>query len=131
MSRTNLTDSKIACTPLEANMKFTPTDGKPLDDSTLYRQLVGSLIYLTIIQPDIFYAVHIVNQFMSAPRTTHFVVVLHILRYVKSIIFHGLFFLVQSSIELKAYFDTDWVGDPTDRRSTIGYFFFLGDFMIS
>ena len=68
---------------------------------------------------------------MSAPRTTHFAVVLHILCYVKSIMFYGLFFPVQSSLELKAYSGVDWVGDPTDRRSTTGYYFFLGDSLIS
>ena len=45
--------------------------------------------------------------------------------------FYGLFFPVQSSLELKAYFGVDWVGDPTDRRSTTGYYFFLGDSLIS
>ena len=53
LSCANLINSKIAFTPLEANVKFTSIDGKLLDDPTLYRQLVGSLIYLTITQPDI------------------------------------------------------------------------------
>ena len=105
-------------------------DGKPLDDPTLYRQLVGSLIYLTITRPNIAYAIHVVSQFMSALRTTYFAVILYILHYVKGIMFHGLFFPIQSYLKLKAYFDVDWAKDPTDRRSIIGYCFFLGDSLI-
>jgi len=66
--------------------------GESLPDATLYRQLVGSLIYLTVTRLDISYAVHLVSQFMSAPRSTHYAVVLRILRYVNETLFHGLHF---------------------------------------
>lgn len=131
LSRAGLTDSKIVPTPIEANVKFTPTDDVPLDDPTLYRQLVGSLIYLTVTRPDIAYAVHIVSQFMSAPRTTHYAAVLRILRYIKGTLFHCLHFSFTSPLQLRAYSDSDWAGDPTDRRSTTGYCFFLGNSLIS
>ena len=97
----------------------------------LYRQLVGSLIYLTVTRPDLAYSVHLVSQFMSAPRSTHYAAVLHILRYIKGTLFHGLHFSAQFSFELRAYADADWVGDPTDRRSTTGYCFLLGTSLIS
>jgi hypothetical protein len=45
--------------------------------------------------------------------------------------FHGLHFSSHSSLELRAYSDADWVGDPTDRRSTTGYCFLLGTSLIS
>jgi hypothetical protein len=78
-----LTDSKTVSTPLEPNARLTPLDGTPLSDATLYRQLVGSLVYLTVTRPDIAYAVHLVSQFLSAPRSTHYAAVLRILRYIK------------------------------------------------
>jgi len=113
------------------NSKLTPLDGTPLDDPTLYRQLVGSLVYLAVTRPDIAYAVHIVSQFLAAPRSPHYAAVLRILRYVKGTLFYGLHYSAQSSLELRAYSDADWAGDPTDRRSTTGYCFFLGDSLIS
>ncbi|XP_059455229.1 uncharacterized mitochondrial protein AtMg00810-like [Corylus avellana] len=131
LSRAGLTDSKTASNPLETNVKLLTTDGEPLSDATLYRQLVGSLIYLTITRPDIAYAVHLVSQFMSAPRSTHYAAVLHILRYVKGTMFYGIHFSSHSSLELRAYSDADWVGDPTDRRSTTRYCFLLGTSLIS
>jgi hypothetical protein len=80
LSKAGLIDSKTVSTPLELNVKLNITDGEPLSDATLYRQLLGSLIYLTVTGPDLAYAVHLVSQFMSVPRSTHYVAVLCILR---------------------------------------------------
>uniref|UniRef100_A0A2N9HU41 Reverse transcriptase Ty1/copia-type domain-containing protein n=1 Tax=Fagus sylvatica TaxID=28930 RepID=A0A2N9HU41_FAGSY len=123
--------SKIVDTPIEYNNRLNTHDGEPLPDATLYRQLVGSLVYLTVTRPDISYAVHIVSQFMAAPRSLHYAAVLRILRYLKGTLFHGLHFSSQSSLTLQAYSDADWAGDPTDRRSTTGYCFLLGNSLIS
>ncbi|KAK3027311.1 hypothetical protein RJ639_040403 [Escallonia herrerae] len=60
LSRAGLTDSKTASTPLESNVRFTPRDGAPLRDPTLYSTLVGSLVYLTVTRPDIAYVVHLI-----------------------------------------------------------------------
>ncbi|XP_056171270.1 uncharacterized mitochondrial protein AtMg00810-like [Syzygium oleosum] len=61
LSRAGLTDTKVVTTPLEINAKFDAGDGTPLQNPTLYRQLVGSLIYLTVTRHDIAHAVHIVG----------------------------------------------------------------------
>ncbi|XP_016901897.1 uncharacterized mitochondrial protein AtMg00810-like [Cucumis melo] len=131
INRSGITDSATSLTSLDPNVCLTPFDGVPLEDPTLYRQLVGSLIYLTVTRPDIAYVVHIVSQFMAAPRTIHFTVVLRILRYIKGTLGHGLQFSSQSSLVLSGFSDADWAGDPTDRRSTIGYCFYLGNAFIS
>ena len=70
-------------TSMESNAHFSATDGTLLSDSTLYQQLVDSLIYLTIIRPDVAQAIRIVSQFMATPHITHFAAVMCILRYVK------------------------------------------------
>ena len=49
----------------------------------------------------------------------------------KDTLFHGLHFSSQSLLILQVYSDADWAGDPTDRRSTIGYCFLFGDSLIS
>ena len=71
------------------------------------------------------------SQYLSAPQSTHYVVVLRILRYLKGTLCHGLFYSAQSPLVLRAFSDADWAGDPTDRRSTIGYCFLLGSSLIS
>ena len=67
LSRVGLTDSKTVDTPIELNAHLTSIGEKPLSNPSLYRRLVGSLVYLTITRPDISYAIHQVSQYLSAP----------------------------------------------------------------
>ena len=58
LSRVGLIDSKTVDTPVELNAHLTPSRGKPLSNPSLYRRLVGNLIYLTVTRLDISYVVH-------------------------------------------------------------------------
>ena len=118
ISRVSITDSKIVDTPIEYNCRLNSHDDESLSHATLYTQLIGSLIYITVTCPDISYAVHVVSQFMPAPRSPYYAAVLRILRYLKGTIFDGLHFSSHSSLTLQAYSNVDWAGNPTDRRST-------------
>ena len=100
ISRANITYSKIVDTLIEYNCRLNSHDGELLSDATIYRKLVGSLIYLTVTRPDISYAVHVVSQFMTAPRSPHYAAILRILRYLKGTIFDGLHFSSHSSLTL-------------------------------
>ncbi len=53
-----------------------------------------------------------------------------ILRYVQGSLSHGLSFL-PGPLELTAFADSDWAGDPMDRRSTTGLIIFLGHNLIT
>eukprot|EP00249_Psilotum_nudum_P002219 c15144_g1_i1 orf=116-298(+) len=47
-------------------------NGEPCD-TTLYQQLIGSLIYLTITRPDLSYAIGLLSQYMHAPHLSHWI----------------------------------------------------------
>ena len=79
LSKAGVIDNKTVSTPLEYNAKLTPLDGEPISDATRSRQLVGSLIYLTVTRSDISHVMGMVNKFMDAPHFVHYVVVLQIL----------------------------------------------------
>ncbi|XP_028116745.1 uncharacterized protein LOC114314464 [Camellia sinensis] len=91
LTRAGLTDCKTAITLVDPQTCLTPLDGHLLSNATLYRQLIGSLVYLTVTRPDIAYVVHILHAFSYA----------------------------------------DWAGDPTNRRSSTRFCFFLGDSLIT
>ncbi|KAL8131462.1 hypothetical protein AgCh_007410 [Apium graveolens] len=113
------------------NARYSPSDGLPLTEPTLYRTIVGSLVYLTVTRPDIAHVVHIVSRFVTFPTTVHWAAVLRILRYLRRTQFQSLLFPSNSSLELRAYSDVDWARDPQDRKSTTGFCIFLGDSLIS
>ena len=126
-----LEDTSSVDTPMEINVKCRKDEGDLLDEPTLYRRLVESLIYLTTTRPDISYAVHQVSQFMSSPRHFHLDVVRRIIRYLRGSPTRGLFFPTDTSLQLVAHSDADWVGCSDTRRSTTGWCMFLGDALIS
>jgi hypothetical protein len=53
--------------PLEQNVKLSANENDFVEDSTMYRHIVGSLIYMTITRPDLNYVVRMVSQFMQTP----------------------------------------------------------------
>jgi hypothetical protein len=94
------TGNHTETTPLEPNIHFYATDEPVLDNPTCYRQLVGSLIYLTVTRPHISYVVHTVSKFMCAPCTIHYAAVVWIIRYIKGTFFRGLHFSSRSPLVL-------------------------------
>ena len=107
LSCAGLVDTKVVSTPLEMNARLTLLDGTPLSDATLYRQLVGSLVILIVTRSDIAHVVHLVSQLLVAPHFTHYVVVLHILCYIKGTMFLGFPLSAHSTHNLCTYFDVD------------------------
>ncbi|XP_049389655.1 uncharacterized mitochondrial protein AtMg00810-like [Solanum stenotomum] len=131
ISLAGLQVSSSVDTPLEMNIKYRREEGDLLPDPTIFRQLVGSLNYLTITRPDISFAVQQVSQFMQAPHHLHLVAVRRIIRYLLGTSTRGLFFPSGSPIRLNSFSDSDWAGCPDTRRSVSSWCMFLGESLIS
>ena len=80
-----MADCKGMVTPLEQNVKLQIDAGTEIENVTMYRQMVGSLIYLTITRPDLSYVVGLISQFMQKPRKPHLDAIRRIMRYVKNV----------------------------------------------
>ncbi|XP_039773535.1 uncharacterized mitochondrial protein AtMg00810-like [Panicum virgatum] len=131
LSRAGLTNHRTVDTPMELGVHLRTTDGEPLADPTHYRHLVGSLVYLGIIRPDISYAVHILSQFVSSPTQLHYTHLLRVLRYLCGTTSRRLFFPRSSPLHLQVYSDATWASDHSDRRSLSAYYVFLGSSLIA
>ena len=79
LKMTRLTDKNIVDTLIEVNVRYFSFIGLPMIAPTLYRTIVGSLVYLTITRPYIAYVVHVVSQFIASPTTVHWATILCIL----------------------------------------------------
>ncbi|MCO5578474.1 hypothetical protein L7F22_032316 [Adiantum nelumboides] len=75
LSKYGMADCKPISMPLDQNVKLRADEGQVREDVTMYRQIVGSLIYLTISRPDLSYTVGLKSQFMQLPRKPHLDVV--------------------------------------------------------
>ena len=100
-------------------------------DPALYRQLIGSLMYLVNTRPDLCFAVNTLSQFMVEPRSVHWVAAKHVLRYLSGIVYFGLDYKRSEGIILVGYTDSDWAGSVADRKSTSVCCFSLGSATMS
>jgi hypothetical protein len=116
-----MTECKSAPAPFLSGVKLQDGGDTPLVDNTLYRQLVGSLLYLTHSRLDISYAVGAVSRFMQEPHKLHWKAAKRILRYVHGTITFGIHYATYSTLDLIGFTDSDWAGDRNDRNSTSGY----------
>jgi hypothetical protein len=124
---------KPVATPMVTNLKKLSVSSFDSDeiDLTLYRQLIGSLMYLVNTRPDICYAVSILSQFMSQRRQTHWIAMKHVLRYMRGTVGHGLRYTSSIDMRLQGNTDSDWAGSAVNRKSTSGCCFTLGSAMVS
>eukprot|EP00253_Pinus_taeda_P016563 PITA_16563 len=84
------------------------------------------ILYLTHTRPDLSFVVCLVARFMQTPRESHWKVAKRMLRYVQGTVQFGIHYNAEASPLLVGFTDSDWAGDPDDRKSTVGYVFTLG-----
>ncbi|XP_016901808.1 uncharacterized mitochondrial protein AtMg00810-like [Cucumis melo] len=92
LQKYGINDCKPISTPMEVNKKFYMHEGKDHANPTMYRQLVGSLIYLTLTRPDISYSVGVISRYMQKPKKPHLEAVRRILRYLRGTTEYGLLY---------------------------------------
>ncbi|XP_013613997.1 PREDICTED: uncharacterized mitochondrial protein AtMg00810-like [Brassica oleracea var. oleracea] len=123
-------DAKAVATPMASSPRLTRS-GTQHSNPKEFRQLVGSLQYLSFTRPDVAYAVNKLSQFMQFPTCDHWQAAKRVLRYLAGTATHGLFISRSTNLTVHVFTDADWAGDPSDYISTNGYIVYLGDQPIS
>ena len=130
LSRFKMSDCNPKSTPCDpGTIKIDSNiDSQPLTDCRIYREIVGSLIYLmTCTRPDICYVVTKLSQNLANPTNAHLNLAKRVLKYLKGTQNQGIvYFKDDESINLFGYSDSDW-GNSGDRRSISGYCFKLSE----
>ncbi|KAJ9567585.1 hypothetical protein OSB04_003551 [Centaurea solstitialis] len=124
-----------SCTPMKTPMApplslDKDSKGKPVD-VTLYRGMIGSLLYLTASRPDIMYSTCLCARYQAEPKESHLTAVKRIFRYLKGTPNLGLWYSKDSGFDLTAYSDSDFAGCKIDRKSTTGGCHLLGGKLVS
>ena len=91
----------------------------------MYRQLLGSLLYLTHSRPGLLFAFGHVARYMQTPHESHWKAAKIILRYIRGTIQFGIHYSIGGKPLLVGFTDSDWADDPDDRKSIAGYVFSL------
>ncbi|XP_040999421.1 secreted RxLR effector protein 161-like [Juglans microcarpa x Juglans regia] len=108
----------------------TDVSGKNVEQS-LYRSMIGSLLYLTASRPDIVFSVGVCARFQANPKESHLVAIKHILRYVNETVNYGIWYSRDSNTVLADYSDADWARNADDRKSTSGGCFYVGTNLVA
>eukprot|EP00253_Pinus_taeda_P015479 PITA_15479 len=83
LGRFNMQECKAAITTTVMGLKLSKEDRSKDFDPSLYKSIVGSLMYLTATRPDIMFVVSLISRFMEKPKEAHWQATKRILRYVK------------------------------------------------
>nr|XP_028952494.1 uncharacterized protein LOC114822323 [Malus domestica] len=118
-------------TPLEEGLKLNIDPNQVPVDKGTYQRLVGRLMYLAHTRPDLAYALSVVSQYMHDPGEQHMNTVMRILRYFEGKSGQRILFKRNNDFSIEGYTDADWVGSIDDRRSTSGYFTFVGGNLVT
>ena len=89
--------------PMETNLKLLVDTSSELVDATLYRQIIGSVMYLTNTRLDICFSL---SQNLEEPRRVHIIAGKHMMRYLKGTLDFGLYYTRDHDFRLSGYTDS-------------------------
>ncbi|XP_049366732.1 uncharacterized mitochondrial protein AtMg00810-like [Solanum verrucosum] len=141
ISEVGLGAAKPASTPFDPYVQLTTKEydeqyginkeDKLLENPSVYRRLVGKLLYLNITRPDITFATQTLSQFLHQPKQSHLNAALKVVKYIKGEAGLGVLFSSKNNNQLKVYCDSDWGACLHTRRSVTGFMVKLGESLIS
>ena len=82
LKRFRMMDCKAMTKPMASNLNLLSDASSETVEATMYCQMIGSLVYLTNMRLDIFFAVNTLSQFPMDPRHAN-LVEKHAVRYLK------------------------------------------------
>nr|KAJ0228423.1 hypothetical protein LSAT_V11C100038800 [Lactuca sativa] len=127
----SLSDCKPTSTPVSKTDKMHADPTGTDVNHSLYRGMIGSLLYLTASRPDIMFGTILCARFQANPKESHLMAVKRIFRYLKGTQNLALWYPRDSAFELFGYTDSDYARCYLDKKSMSGGCHFLGNHLIS
>ena len=123
LQKFKIMDCRFVVIPLAANEKFRKDDGEKKANSSLYRSLIGSLLYLSSTRSDIMFASNLLSIFMQETSQVHYRATKRVPRYLQETMDYEIIFYFGGDLNLIGYSDSDWAGRINDMKSTSSYAF--------
>ncbi|GAA0184811.1 hypothetical protein LIER_32099 [Lithospermum erythrorhizon] len=114
-------DAKSTPTHFPSDWSAYNSDSPQMADPSIYKRLVGRLLYLSFTRLDVTFAVNHLSQFMQASFEDNWKTATHIVKYPRGSTAHGLIYGSGSTMTIQAYYDTDWAKCPITRKSVSSY----------
>jgi len=131
VKRFGLDGKSHARTPMSTNIKINSDLAGKLVDPTLYRSMIGSLLYLTASRSDIAFSVGVCAHFQANPKEFHLTKVKRILRYVNDTLLYGIWYSRETNLAVAGYSDADWARNADERKNTSGGCFYVGNNLVA
>ncbi|GJT63740.1 ribonuclease H-like domain-containing protein [Tanacetum coccineum] len=120
LKKYDLADSALVKCPMLFPNNLGPNKSRVSVNETLFRGMIGSLMYLTASRLDIQFSTCLYARYQANPKESHLVVVKRIFSYLKGTPHQGLWYPKGSGFDLKSYSNSDYARCNLDRKSTLG-----------
>jgi hypothetical protein len=133
LKRFGMEECNQVCSPIVPGCRLVKDETGKASNATLYKQMIGCLMYLLATRPDMTFSVCLAARYMERPTEMHVAAVKRVLRYLKGTLNLGILYKCRADNELmmQGWTDSDYAGDHDDRKSTSGYIFTMGSSAIS
>jgi len=125
LDRFKMKNCNSVSTPTDLSLKLIKDDARKKMNATLYKQMVGSLMYLTSTRLDIMYVVSLISRYMECPTEAHLLAAKRIFQYLKGTADYGFLYKRDKNSSLIGFSDSDCAEDLDDRKSTSRLVFML------
>ncbi|XP_050886422.1 uncharacterized mitochondrial protein AtMg00810-like [Lathyrus oleraceus] len=104
LKKFDMKDLSSNSTPMASNVLI-DKDEKGVDfDITMYRGIIGSLLYLITSRPNIMFSEYMCARYQASPKESHFKIVKRVFRYLYGTFHHGIWYTKDSACSLVGFF---------------------------
>ena len=103
-------------------------------DSSLYKSMIGSLLYLIVSKLDISYisySVGVCARYQTNPKKSHMIALKRIIKYIKSTANFSVWYSMDTNDVSAGHSNANWVGNTNDRKSISGGCFYVTNNLVS
>jgi len=112
-------------TSISSSTRLVMDNESPSVEEKSYKDMIGSLLYLTASRPDIVSSIGLCARFQSKPKEAHLKAIKRILKYLKDAPDLALWYPQGCNFNLIGYVDVDYAGFLVNRKNISGMTHFL------